>query len=108
MYAVFKFGGRQHRATVGDIVKVQRSAGDVGQTLEIVDVLMVKRDEDALIGAPLVDGAKILAEIVSHGRDKKVMVQKFKRRKKYRRYRGHRQHFTKIKLTDLVVPEGQE
>jgi large subunit ribosomal protein L21 len=104
MYAVFKCGVTQHRASVGDLVKVQLMQGEVGARIEIAEVLLVKKDEGALIGTPLVEGAKVFAEIVANGRDKKIIVQKFKRRKKYRRKAGHRQPFTRLKITDVVVP----
>ena len=104
MYAIFKCGGTQHKAAVGDLVKVQLMGGEVGSKVEIEEVLMVKQEEGALIGTPLVPGAKIFAEIVANGRDKKVIVQKFKRRKKYRRKAGHRQPFTRLKITDVVLP----
>ena len=105
MYAVFKLGGTQHRASVGDMLKVQKVDGEVGQTLEIEEVLLVRKDEDSLVGAPHVSGARVLAEIVGQGRHKKVLIQKFKRRKKYRRKLGHRQHFTQIRITDVVVSQ---
>ncbi len=104
MYAVFKLGGNQHRATVGDIVKVQKLDGDVGATVEVTDVLMVRTDKKAIVGTPTVAGAKIIGEIVDQGRDKKVTVVKFKRRKDYRRKQGHRQYFTTVKITEVVIP----
>jgi len=103
MYAVFKLGGNQHRVEVGDLLKVQKLSGAVGEKLEIAEVLLVKRDNDALVGTPVVSGARVLAEIVKQGKDKTIIVQKFKRRKKYRRRNGHRQLFTQIRITDVVV-----
>jgi len=105
MYAVFKLGGTQHRASVGDVLKVQKCEGDEGQTIEIGEVLFVRKEDDTMVGSPTVDGARVLAEIVRQGRHKKVLVQKFKRRKKYRRKAGHRQYFTEIRITELVLPE---
>jgi len=105
MYAVFKLGGTQHRASVGDMLRVEKLDGEVGQTLEIEEVLLIGKGEESLVGSPHVSGARITAEIVDQGRHKKVLVQKFKRRRKYRRKMGHRQHFTQIRITDVVVPQ---
>jgi large subunit ribosomal protein L21 len=104
MYAVFKFGGRQHKAGIGDVLSVQKVDGEVGNKFEIDQILMVRKDDGLMMGTPTVDGAKVFAEILQQGRDKKILVQKFKRRKKYRRKAGHRQQMTRIKITDVVVP----
>jgi len=104
MYAVFKLGGNQHKASVGDVLEVDLLSGEVGDKVEIEDVLLLAKDGETIVGAPGVDGAKVVYEIVGHGRQKKVLVVKFKRRKKYRRKAGHRQQFTSIKITDVVAP----
>jgi large subunit ribosomal protein L21 len=104
MYAVFKCGGTQHKAAVGDVVQVQYLEGDVGQKIELAEVLLVKKDDTALVGRPLVEGAKVFAEILTHGRAKKIIIQKFKHRKNYRRKAGHRQPYTRLKITDVVIP----
>lgn len=104
MYAVFKLGGNQHRARVGDLLKVQKLEGEVGGKVEIQEVLLVNREEGVLVGTPVVPGARVFAEIVKQGKEKTIIVQKFKRRKKYRRRNGHRQLFTQIRVTDVVVP----
>ncbi|MBM4353944.1 MAG: 50S ribosomal protein L21 [Deltaproteobacteria bacterium] len=104
MYAVFKLGGNQHRATVGDVLKVQKVTGEVGQSLEISEVLLVKKDEAAVVGTPFVAGAKVVAEILAQGREKTMIIQKFKRRVKYRRRNGHRQPYTRIRITGVMVP----
>jgi len=104
MYAVFKCGGKQLRAAVGDTFKVEKVQGEVGAQVVFNHVLLVASDESPLVGTPTVDGAHVVAEIVAHGKQKTVLIQKFKRRKNYRRKVGHRQQFTKIRITEVVVP----
>jgi len=100
MYAVIKTGGKQYRVTEGDRLRVEKLAGDVGATLTFDEVLMLGGDKVS-IGTPLVSGAKVTATIVAQDRDKKIIVFKFRRRKNYRRKRGHRQPFTEIKITGV-------
>jgi len=100
MYAVIRTGGKQYRVSEGDKLRVERLPGDVGSSIAIEDVLMIGGDSPK-VGAPLVSGAKVTAEIVAQDRAKKVIVFKFKRRKNYRRKRGHRQHYTEIKVTGI-------
>lgn len=100
MYAVIKTGGKQYRVTEGDRLRVEKLAGEVGSSLTFDEVLMLG-GETVAIGTPLVAGAKVTAEIVAQDRDKKVIVFKFRRRKNYRRKRGHRQPFTEIKITGV-------
>lgn len=100
MYAVIRTGGKQYRVSEGDRVRVERLPGDVGQTVEFDEVLMVG-GEKVSVGAPLVSGARVSAEIVGQGRGKKIIVFKIKRRKSYRRKAGHRQHYTELKVTGI-------
>jgi large subunit ribosomal protein L21 len=100
--AVIKAGGRQYRVAEGDRVKVEKLAGEPGDAVEFGEVLMLAGDELKL-GKPLVSGAKVKGEIVRQGRGEKLVIFKFKRRKKYRRKRGHRQDFTEIKITGIVA-----
>ena len=100
MYAVIKTGGKQYRVTEGDRLRIEKLPGDVGATLTFDEVLMLGGDKVA-VGTPLVKGAKVTAEIVAQDRAKKVIVFKFRRRKNYRRKRGHRQPFTEIKITGV-------
>ena len=101
MYAVFKTGGKQYRATTGDILKVEKIEADKGATVELDQVLMVGEGEDVKIGAPYLEGGKVTATVVDHGRHKKIKVIKFKRRKNYRKQMGHRQYFTQIEITGI-------
>ncbi len=101
MYAVVETGGKQYRLGVGDSLKVEKLAGDAGDVIDLPRVLMVADGDSVAVGSPLVDGARVQAEILGHGRDKKIRVFKMKRRKKYRRTQGHRQAFTQLRITDI-------
>jgi large subunit ribosomal protein L21 len=101
MYAVFKTGGKQYRATTGDILKVEKIDAEKGATVELDQVLMVGEGEDVKIGAPYLDGSKVTATVVDHGRRDKIKVIKFKRRKNHRKQMGHRQYFTQIEITGI-------
>ncbi|MCW8884136.1 MAG: 50S ribosomal protein L21 [Motiliproteus sp.] len=101
MYAVIVSGGKQHRVSEGEVLKVEKLQAEVGSSLDIEKVLLVANDEEVKIGAPVVEGAKVTAEVVSHGRGKKVHIMKFKRRKHHMKQMGHRQWFTEIKITGI-------
>jgi|SRR5210317_1524242 large subunit ribosomal protein L21 len=101
MYAVFKTGGKQYRATTGDVIKVEKIEAEKGATVELDQVLMVGEGEDVKVGAPYLEGGKVTATVVDHGRRDKIKVIKFKRRKNYRRQMGHRQYFTQIEITGI-------
>ena len=101
MYAVVRTGGKQYRLGVGDSVKVEKLPDEVGNIVELSQILMVSDGGEVKVGTPLVTGASVKAEIVGHGRNKKIMVFKMKRRKKYRRTQGHRQAFTQLKVTEI-------
>ncbi len=101
MYAVIVSGGKQHRVSEGEVLKVEKLFSEAGSTIEIDRVLLVANGDDVKIGAPVVEGAKVTAEIVSHGRGKKVRIIKFKRRKHHMKTQGHRQWFTEIKITGI-------
>jgi large subunit ribosomal protein L21 len=102
MYAVIKTGGKQYRVAAGDVIKVEKLDGEVGQTVDFDQVLMVGGDQPK-IGAPTVAGAKVSAEVLEQGRADKVLIFKKKRRKNYRRTRGHRQHQTVLRVSDIQV-----
>jgi len=101
MYAVVRTGGKQYRLGVGDSVKVEKLSDEVGNIVELSQILMVSDGGEVKVGTPLVTGASVKAEIVGHGRNKKIRVFKMKRRKKYRRTQGHRQAFTQLKITEI-------
>jgi len=100
-YAVIRTGGKQYRVSEGQLVKIEKLAGEVGDTVTLGDVLFVGGNGEVKIGAPLVADAKVTGEIVGQGKAKKVLVFKKKRRKSYSRQRGHRQHQTTLKITAI-------
>ena len=102
MYAVVQTGGKQYRLGVGDNVRVEKLAGELGEVVELPQVLVIGDGEKVSIGDPVIAGASVKAEIVSHVRDKKIRVFKMKRRKKYRRTQGHRQSFTQLRVTEIT------
>jgi large subunit ribosomal protein L21 len=101
MYAVVRTGGKQMRVEPGQRVRVERLAGEVGETIELADVLMVAGEGESKIGRPLVDGVKAVGTITAQGRGPKITIFKMKRRKGYRRKAGHRQEYTEI-LVDRI------
>ena len=101
MYAVIKSGGKQHRVSVGETLKVELLKAEVGQNLKLEDVLMIVDGTDVKIGQPLVAGASVAADVVSHGRGKKVRIVKHRRRKHYHKEQGHRLWFTELKITAI-------
>ena len=103
MYAIVETGGKQYRVEAGATIQVGSLPGDVGAQVELDQVRLVHGDAAVLIGQPLVAGAKVTAEIVRHGRTRSITVFKKKRRKNYRRTRGHRQGFTKLLITGIAT-----
>ena len=101
MYAVFQSGGKQHRVSEGQVIRLEKLEVATGNTVEFDSVLMVVNGEDVKIGAPVVAGAKVVAEVVEHGRGEKVKIVKFRRRKHSRKQQGHRQWFTAVKITGI-------
>lgn len=106
MYAVFEDGSRQYRVSEGDVVKVDYRAGDKGASIEFGRVLIYANGDDTRIGQPLVDGMRIIGEVVEHP-STKLYIQHFRRRKNYRRLRGHRQPYTRVRIRNILLP-GQE
>ena len=102
MYAVIESGGKQHRVVEGETLKLEKIDVATGETVEFDKVLMVGGD-DVRIGTPVVEGSKVTAEVVAHGRHKKIKIIKFNRRKHYRKETGHRQWFTEVKITGITV-----
>jgi large subunit ribosomal protein L21 len=101
MYAVIQSGGKQHRIKEGEVLKLEKIEAETGASIDFDKVLMVANGDDLKIGTPYVDSAKVTAEIVSHGRGKKVKILKFRRRKHHRKQMGHRQWFTEVKITGI-------
>jgi large subunit ribosomal protein L21 len=102
MYAVIKTGGKQYRVAQGDRLRVEKLAGNVGDTVSLGEVLLVGQGDGVKVGAPLVSGAKVDAKIIAQDRGKKIIIFKFRRRKNYRRKTGHRQPFTALEITGIT------
>ncbi len=101
MYAVIKSGGKQYRVQEGQTLKLEKIEVPTGESIDFDEVLLVGNDDEVKVGAPLVEGAKVSAEIVSHGRGDKVTIIKFRRRKHSMKRQGHRQWFTEVKITGI-------
>lgn len=101
MYAIIQTGGKQYRVQEGDILFVEKLVGDVESNVELTDVLAVSKDGKLTVGSPIVEGAKVVASVVKHGKAKKIIVFKYKRKKDYRKKQGHRQPYTQIKIEKI-------
>ena len=106
MFAVVRTGAKQYRVAEGDVIKVERLAGEAGDTVTLGEVLMLGGDSPE-IGVPTVEGASVAAEILEQGRDKKVVVFKKRRRQNYRRKKGHRQHLTVLRVDEILTGGAQ-
>jgi large subunit ribosomal protein L21 len=102
-YAIIRTGGRQFRVEPGKTYRFPTLRGDEGSQVEFNDVLLSSDGESVTTGAPTIDGAKVVGEIVRHGRGDKIIVFKFKRRKNYARKQGHRQGFTEVRIDDISL-----
>lgn len=102
MYAVIQSGGKQHRVVEGETLKVELLKAEAGSTVTFDDVLMLVNGDNIQIGTPVVEGAKVVAEVVGHGRHDKIRIVKLRRRKHYRKQQGHRQWFTELKITSIA------
>lgn len=100
-YAVIESGGKQHRVQPGERIKLEKLEVATGETINFDKVLMVSVDGNLSIGAPLLGGAKVTAEVLSHGRHDKVRIIKFRRRKHHMKQQGHRQWYTEVKITGV-------
>ena len=103
MYAVIKTGGKQHKVAEGEILKVEKLKASEGEPFDITDVLLIEKDGEVTLGSPFIEGAKVTAKILRHGKEDKVTVIKMKRRKDYRKKQGHRQNFSEIQIEQISV-----
>ena len=101
MYAIVKTGGKQYKVREGDVLRVEKLAGDIGSEISFDDVLMFSDGENVTVGQPKVDNVTVIGHIVAQGKSKKIIVFKYKRRKRYRRKQGHRQQFTAIQIDSI-------
>lgn len=103
MYAVFQSGGKQHRVSEGQTLRLEKLDAETGASIEFDSVLLIANGEEVSVGAPFVAGGKITAEVIAHGRGDKVKIVKFRRRKHSRKQQGHRQWFTEVKITGITA-----
>jgi large subunit ribosomal protein L21 len=103
MYAIFRTGNRQYRAEVGKFIDVERLPYEVEHTFAINEVLLIGDGDNTVIGRPLVDGASVKVTVVEQFRGKKILVFKYRQRTKYRRMRGHRQYYTRLRIDAINV-----
>ncbi len=102
MYAVVKTGGKQYRIAKGDILRVEKLEGKVGDQVTLKDVAMVSQEGEVQVGSPYLAKAVVIGEIIQQAKDRKVLTYKMKRRKNYRRMKGHRQSFTYLKVSNIT------
>lgn len=101
MYAIIQAGGKQYRVAEGDVVSIEKVDAGLGEQVSFDKVLTVVNGEEAQIGRPFVDGVKVVAKVVEHGKGKKILVFKYKAKSNYRRRQGHRQPFTKVVIEKI-------
>jgi large subunit ribosomal protein L21 len=104
MYAVIETGGKQYRVEAGQLLTCEKLPGEAGDKVQFERVLLLSDDDKVAVGRPLVDGARVTAEIVAQEMGEKLTVYKFRRRKNYRRKTGHRQQYTTVKINEVVGP----
>lgn len=101
MYAVVEAGGKQYRVSEGNKIRVEKCDAEVGSTISLDKVLLLGKDDGAVVGAPFVGGASVTAKVAGHGKEDKVIVFKYRRKKNYRRFRGHRQQYTELTVESI-------
>jgi len=101
MYAIIETGGKQYKVAVGQLLDVERLEANVGDTIELDRVLMVADGEEVRVGQPVVEGAKVRATVVEHGKGRKVIVFKYRPKQRYRRKKGHRQEYTRLRIEEI-------
>ena len=102
-YAIFRTGGKQYRVKPGDVIDVDRLQAEEGSSVALSEVLAVSRDDEVVLGTPLVPDCSVVASVTAQDKDKKIVVFKYKRKVRYRRKKGHRQHYTRLAITSIVV-----
>ncbi len=103
MYAIIETGGKQYKVSKGDVIKVEKLNGEEGSDFEFGNVLLINNNGELLLDSQQLENAKVIGEILETAKDKKIIVFKFKRRKNYKRKKGHRQFFTKLRIKDIVM-----
>ena len=102
-YAILRSGSKQYRVQPGDVIDVDRLPAEEGSSIELTDILAVANGGEVILGHPLVADASVIAQVRSHGKDKKIIVFKYKRKVRYRRKKGHRQYFTRLAITSILL-----
>jgi large subunit ribosomal protein L21 len=103
MYAVIRSGGKQYKVNLGELLEVEKISGEIGDKVELTEVLLLGKDGEVETGKPFLSNTKVIGEIVRQGRSKKIIVFKSKRRKGYRKKQGHRQNFTTLRINEIVT-----
>jgi len=103
VYAVVETGGKQYKVSVGETVEVEKLPFEVGEKVELDRVLLVADGAEVRVGQPTVEGARVLATVVGHGKDKKVIIFKYMPKERYRRKKGHRQSHTQLRIEQIIV-----
>ena len=103
MYAIIRTGGKQYPVKEGDVLRIEKLPVEPGAKINIEDVLFYRDDEKVLVGKPVVENARLEATVLRHGKERKIRVFTYKRRKRYERRKGHRQQFTEIKIDKISV-----
>jgi len=101
MYAIIETGGKQYRVSEGDVVRVEKLPGEVGESVEFTKVLAVSKDGQLNVGKPWLEGSKVTAKVLQHGKADKIIVFKYKPKKNYRKKQGHRQPFTEVQIEKI-------
>jgi large subunit ribosomal protein L21 len=103
VYAIIQTGGKQYRVGLGDVLRVEKLLGEVGDTISLDKVLMVASETEVMVGQPVVAGAQVIGQILRQAKAKKILIFKKKRRKNYRRLRGHRQPYTALQIKEIQL-----
>lgn len=101
MFAIVETGSKQYRVAPGDVIQVEKLPVEEGAQVELDRVLCLAQDQDVRVGTPYLEGVKVKAQVLRHGKGRKIIVMKYKKRKNYRRKKGHRQLFTELKITEI-------
>ncbi len=101
MFAIVETGSKQYRVAPGDVIQVEKLPVEEGAQVELDRVLCLAQNEDVRVGTPYLEGVKVKAQVLRHGKGRKIIVMKYKKRKNYRRKKGHRQLFTELKITEI-------
>lgn len=103
MYAIIESGGKQHKVVEGEVLRLEKLDAEAGATVNFSNVLLLAMDDKVTIGAPYVENAQVVAEVVEQGRGEKIRIVKFKRRKHHQKSTGHRQYYTEVKITGIEM-----